>query len=165
MISALEYKLETANSDVKNVLPVCALLTSPDDARIQIDPTTREPTKGKRFDVVISHLVLHHVADLESLFATMYACLKPGGRVTVTDFENFGPEARRFHPESKMEGVERHGVTRDEMRGLLAGAGFGEVRVETAFEMEKMVETVPGNRILEEKMTFPFLICMGTRPC
>jgi SAM-dependent methyltransferase len=177
MISVLRSKLsssspaESQKIKIKNVLPVAAMLTSPDDPRIQIDPLTGNPVINRRFDLVLSHLVLHHIADLESLFKTMHGCLKPGGRVMVTDFEDFGPAARRFHPEAKMEGVERHGIQRGAMRELLAGSGFRGVRVETAFEMEKAVERVPGEEGVEvgveggdaEKMVFPFLICEGTR--
>lgn len=151
-------------TSIINVLPVAALLTSPDDPRIQVDPLTRQPTAGRRFDLVISHLVLHHVADLPALFATILACLKPGGQVLVTDFEDFGPEAERFHPAASMDGVERHGIKRGVMEEVLTQAGFEDVQVETAFELVKMVETVPGNRVMEHKMTFPFLICRGRRP-
>ena len=165
MIEALNLKLgSTHQLSAANVLPVCALLIDPDDSRVQIDPLTRQPVTGRRFDLVVSHLVLHHIPDLASLFDTIYGCLKPGGVVMVTDFENFGPDARQFHPEDKMNGVERHGIDRDEMRGLLAGAGFIDATVETAFEMDKMVETAPGSGIKERNMVFPFLICKGTKP-
>jgi hypothetical protein len=59
--------------------------------------------------------------------------------------------------------VERHGVGRGEMRTLLEGAGFVGVSVETAFEMEKGVESVPGEGVKGEKMVFPFLICTGRK--
>ncbi|KAK0643724.1 S-adenosyl-L-methionine-dependent methyltransferase [Cercophora newfieldiana] len=150
MIAMLSHKLtapESPAKETKNVRAVCALLTDPDDERIATDPVTGERIPRRRFDVVVSHLVLHHIPDLEGLFKT-----------------NFGPEARRFHPEAKMAEVERHGVERGEMRGLLEGAGFVDVRVETAFEMEKKVETVLGNGVLGETMVFPFLICLGRRP-
>ncbi|KAK5658416.1 hypothetical protein OQA88_2393 [Cercophora sp. LCS_1] len=164
MIQVFEAKLAAADPPAKNVLPVNTLLTDPDDASIQVDPVTGETVKGRRFDVVVSHLVLHHIADLAALFATIFGCLKSGGKVMVTDFEDFGPEARRFHPEARMAGVERHGIKRTDIQGWLEGAGFVDVKVETAFEMDKLVETVPGNGINEHNMTFPFLICSGTKP-
>jgi len=164
MIDMLRHKLSASPPPATNILPMCALLTDENDARIGVDPVTGETQTGRRFDLVISHLVLHHIADLEGLFAMVFRVLKSGGRVAVTDYEDFGPEARRFHPEGKMGEVERHGIGRGGMRALLEGAGFEEVRVETAFEMEKMVETEPGNRVMEHKMTFPFLICLGRKP-
>jgi hypothetical protein len=36
-----------------------------------------------------------------------------------------------------MEGVERHGIPREVVKKMLKDAGFVDVRVETAFEMEK----------------------------
>lgn len=162
MISVLNNKL-SANPKVKNILPVNALLKDPNDPRIQTDPVNGGRDEGRRFDLVISHLVLHHIADLAELFKTVFGCLKPGGTVMVTDYEDFGPEARRFHPESRMTGVERHGIRRAEIRAWLEGAGLEEVKVETAFEMEKLVETVPGNGMKECEIVFPFLICWGVK--
>jgi hypothetical protein len=81
----------------------------------------------------------------------------------VTDFEDFGPDARKFHPESKMDGVERHGIGRGMIREVMEGVGFVDVKVETAFEMEKAVETEPGSGVLGPVVVFPFLICEGTR--
>ncbi|KAK4125814.1 S-adenosyl-L-methionine-dependent methyltransferase [Parathielavia appendiculata] len=171
MIAALESKLaspDTNNNNInntpRNVLPVCALLQDPDDPRLATDPATGEtvPT-GRRFDLVVSHLVLHHIPDLPALLKTIHGCLVPGGRVMVTDFEDTGPEARRFHPEGKMDGVERHGITEGEMRRVMEGAGFAEVRVERAFEMGKKVETEPGSGVLGPVVVFPFLICEGTK--
>ena len=63
-----------------------------------------------------------------------------------------------------MEGVERHGLESGEMRRVLEGLGFGEVRVEKAFEMEKEVETVPGSGVMDGRRVFPFLVCLGRKP-
>ncbi|KAL2018673.1 hypothetical protein VTK56DRAFT_508 [Thermocarpiscus australiensis] len=184
MIDALNAKLASSatattngNSSppgVRNVRAICALLQDLDDPvdgeeTRGTDTTTttsssRQQDDGVRgFDLVVSHLVLHHIPDLAGLFRTVYPHLKPGGRVMVTDFEGFGPEARRFHPEAKMDGVERHGIRREEMRRVLEEAGFREVRVERAFELEKQVETEPGSGVLGPVMVFPFLICEGRR--
>ncbi|KAL2193360.1 S-adenosyl-L-methionine-dependent methyltransferase [Corynascus similis CBS 632.67] len=166
MISALAAKLSSPelSSTVRNVHPVHALLQDPSDPRLAIDPVTGSSDPApRRFHLVVSHLVLHHIPDLPALFRTMHGCLAPGGRVMVTDFENFGPEARRFHPEAKMDGVERHGIKRDEIKRVLEEAGFVDVKVETSFEMEKAVETEPGSGVMGPVMVFPFLICEGTK--
>jgi len=169
MIDAFNAKL-AKRPEVQNILPVCATLSDPDDMRIRLDPlkiTQEKDLPPRRFDLIISHLVLHHIPSLENTFKTMYQCLKKGGRIALTDFEDFGPEAKRFHAEARMEGVERHGITRDDVRRMLEEAGFVDVRVETAFEMEKWVEATPGAGVIKgdggTKMRFPFLICMGRR--
>lgn len=74
----------------------------------------------------------------------------------MTDFENFGPEAIQFHPQHKLEGVERHGITKQEMESLLKEARFVDVEVKEAWRMPKDVES-------GGSMNFPFLICMGTK--
>lgn len=167
MIDVLTHKLSPrgAYEKTKNVRPVAYLLEDPEDPVIKIDPVTSEKWEGK-FDLVISHLVLHHVADLPALFKTIYGTLVKGrGRVITTDFENFGPEARRFHPEAKMEGVERHGIEQKEMEAVLKGAGFEEVKVKRGFVLQKRVESEPGRGDMATGpvMEFPFLVCEGKR--
>ena len=169
MIDAFNVKLGK-RPEVRNVIPVCAMLEDPDDTRIRLDPLNKDQREGlpaRRFDLIISHLVLHHIPSLEDMFKTMHGCLKKGGRVALTDFEDFGPGARKFHPEAKMEGVERHGIPRRGVKNLLEDAGFVDVKIETAFEMEKWVEASPGDGVIKgeggSKMRFPFLICMGRK--
>lgn len=166
MIDALNLKLESGGySEARNVLPVHAMLEDADDVRIRQDPLSghdrRDEDKPhnlppRRFDLIISHLVLHHIPSLEAILGTMLGCLKVGGNVALTDFENFGPDARKFHPEHKMEGVERHGILRTEMKAVMENVGFSDVKIETAFDMGKEVEG-------GGQMNFPFLICMGTK--
>ena len=144
MINALKAKL--AANDLTNINPLCLLLEDPNDPALQ----------GKKYDLILSHLVLHHVPSLEALLTTMYGCLKPGGRIALTDFERFSPESRKFHPESKMEGVERHGICKMEMECVIKDAGFNRPQARFAFAMEKSVEP-------EGSMTFPFLICLGEK--
>jgi len=153
MIEALKAKL-AVNPGISNIMPVEVLLEHPDEPMIQNPAVAGE--SPKRFDLIISHLVLHHIPSLEQVLKTMYGCLKLGGQVALTDFENFGPEAEKFHQQSKMEGVERHGIARQEMEKLMVGAGFVDIRVEEAFRMDKPVES-------GGSMEFPFLICLGTK--
>jgi SAM-dependent methyltransferase len=169
MIDAFNAKL-AAQPQVRNILPVCAELSDPYDGRIRLDPLNRDLIQNlptRRFDLILSHLVLHHIPSLEDTFKMMYGCLKNGGRVALTDFEDFGPEAKRFHAEAKMEGVMRHGIHRVRVEALLEEAGFVNVKVETAFEMEKWVEASPGAGVIKgeggTRMKFTFLICMGVK--
>lgn len=170
MIAALQAKLSAGGCKIRNVRPVYAMLEDPDDERIRPDAAATSSSddskslEPRRFDLVVSHLVLHHIPDLLSVIRTMFGCLKPGGQVMLTDFEDFGPEARRFHPEAKMDGVERHGIKRTDIEALLLQGGFADVRIETAFEMDKAVETEPGSGDRGHTITFPFLICMGKKP-
>ncbi|CAI4217764.1 unnamed protein product [Parascedosporium putredinis] len=147
------------------------LLEDPEDKRLP--PIDLADPDGPRlkYDLITSHLVLHHITDLQSVLKTMFGCLKKGGVVALTDFEDFGPEARKFHPESKMEGVERHGIPRDWMASLMEEAGFTNVRVEVAWDHVKIVEARPGefqggipSAGQGELMKFTYLICLGEKP-
>jgi SAM-dependent methyltransferase len=169
MIDAFNIKLAKQH-EVTNILPVCALLEDSDDERIRVDPLHREEIKNlhpRRFDLIISHLVMHHIPSLLDVFTTMHGCLKSGGRIALTDFEDFGPKARRFHPEAKMQGVERHGIPRQGVEELLKSAGFVDVKIKTAFDMDKYVEVSPGAGVIKgeggTKMRFPFLICLARK--
>ncbi|KAM5354411.1 hypothetical protein ACJ41O_001060 [Fusarium nematophilum] len=143
MIEVLSSKLSKPNAP-QNITPLALLLEDPEDKRLP--PADEGNPDGPRlkYDLITSHLVLHHIPDLKPVLETMMGCLKEGGVVALTDFEDFGPEARRFHPESKMEGVERHGIPREWMAGLMREVGFKDVRVEVAWEHTKLVEKHPG---------------------
>ncbi|KAK6532749.1 hypothetical protein TWF281_006926 [Arthrobotrys megalospora] len=165
MISALETKLTFPNSP-KNITPLCALITDPSDPRLN----------NQKFDIIVSNLVMHHVPNLKEFINLTYGLLSPGGVICLTDFENTGPEARKFHPEDKMDGVERHGLLRSEMEEFVNDAGFTEGKVEVGWVMRKQVERFPGewkggkpkSVVLEAEgerceMDFNFLVVWGRK--
>ncbi|MEZ5418533.1 MAG: methyltransferase domain-containing protein [Vicinamibacterales bacterium] len=65
-------------------------------------------------DALFMRDVFHHVADRPAMSRSLFATLTPGGRLAVLDF----PPRRS------------HGITADEVRATLEGAGFADVRVE-----------------------------------
>jgi SAM-dependent methyltransferase len=169
MISAFNTKLADLPTAKSNLCAVNHLLTNPDSPELQAAASLlaierseeSKPPYEYRFDVVVSHLTLHHIPSLPDILATLHACLKPGGCVALTDYEDFGPEAVPFHPVSKRLGVERHGIKKAEMEELLLGTGFNEVKVEEAFVLRKEVEAEDGKPARE--MDFPFLMCFGVK--
>ncbi|KAK1808867.1 hypothetical protein LTR12_016761 [Friedmanniomyces endolithicus] len=153
MIAVLSQKLHKTPDAPKNILPVAVLLEDPEDAALP--PTHSDQPDGPRqkFDL------------------TMLGCLAPGGRVMLTDFEDFGPEAKRFHPVARMAGVERHGIQAKEMAEMMREVGFAGVDVKAAWTMRKKVEKFEGEfgdggvkPDLGEMMDFPFVLCHGERP-
>lgn len=58
----------------------------------------------------------------------------------LTDFETLGPEAKRFHPASKMAGVARYGINTAETTEPLREVEFQDVDVKPAWTMKKTVE-------------------------
>lgn len=175
MIDALNIKLSKAKEDntgPDNIETLCIMLEDPEDPRLP-PQVSGDGSSGSRrkFDLILSHLVLHHIADLHQLLKTMYGCLKPGGFIALTDFEDFGPEARKFHPESKMDGVERHGINREWFAGLMKDVGFVDIDVKPAWNLTKAVEKFPGEWGNKKPsgddltmMDFPFLLCLGRKP-
>ncbi|KAK3720882.1 hypothetical protein LTR37_003545 [Vermiconidia calcicola] len=171
MIDVLKQKLQKDGAP-KNILPVAVLLEDPEDHALPPADTAKPDGSRQKFDLITSHLVLHHIPDLEGVLKTMLGCLAPGGRVMLTDFEDYGPEAKRFHAESKLEGVERHGINAKQMSELMRKVGFVNVNVAPEWTMPKMVEKFAGEFGPEgkpqddsqgEKMDIPFVICYGER--
>lgn len=164
MISAFDTKLQDMKDP--NLCAINHLLTDPDSPDLQSAAAKlpgAEGQQGQRFDLVVSHLTLHHIEDLAAVFRTMYACLKPGGVVALTDYEDFGREAIRFHPVKKRPGVEHHGIKRDVAANLLGKAGFQDVKVEEAYVLNKDVDGEEGMEKLTGEMSFPFLLLYGVK--
>lgn len=176
MIDVLKQKIEKGG--VGNVEGVCVLLEDPEDealppSREAISQAVAKGEKGGRmkFDLITSHLVLHHIPDLAGMLRTMLGCLKENGRIALTDFENESAQSRCFHPRSKMDGVERDGIGRASMEALMREAGYRDVKVEVGWSMEKRVERWEGEFGDKGKgdedegvvRKFPFVVCMGRR--
>lgn len=174
MIEVLKTKLQQGgeHSSLRNIItPVAVLLEDPEDRHLP--PADNANPEGPRlkFDLIISHLVLHHIPDLKAVLTTMLGCLKSSGHVALTDFEDDGPQAKRFHAQSRMEGVQRHGIHADTMAALMNEVGFVNVRVERAWSMDKRVEKFEGEFGDQrragpgqgEVQSFPFLVCLGEK--
>ena len=171
MIEVLQKKIAYNKEAPRNIVPVCVLLEDPEDEALPPAENGSDSGKRLKFDLIMSHLVLHHIPDLKAVLRTMLGCLKPGGSVGLTDFEDFGPEAKRFHPKAKMAGVERHGIGQEAMAALMEAVGFKNVKVTRAFAMMKQVEAIEGEFGKKgrgapgqgEVMSFPFVVCYGQR--
>lgn len=171
MISAFNTKLGDLSAKQEQKPNLCSInhfLTDPDAQELQSAAARLAAQRGDqasqqpyRFDLVVSHLTLHHIPSMPDILSTMHKCLKPGGVVALTDYEDFGPEAVPFHPVSKRPGVERHGIKKTEIEEVMLGAGFSDVKVEEAFVLRKEVEAEDGKPARE--MDFPFLICFGIK--
>jgi 2-polyprenyl-3-methyl-5-hydroxy-6-metoxy-1,4-benzoquinol methylase len=84
-----------------------------------------------RYDLVCTLLTLHHIRDTDGILRSFHDLLRPGGHVCISDLD---AEDGSFHG----QGFDGHpGFRRDALAARLAAAGFGDVRLETAFEIEK----------------------------
>jgi len=94
--------------------------------------------KGERvdgkYDLIVSSMTLHHVADTAALFEQWHGLLKPNGRVCFADLDT---EDGSFHGDNT--GVLHLGFDRVHLKQLLANAGFRDIRDTTAYRMAKEV--------------------------
>lgn len=76
-----------------------------------------------RFELIVTVLTLHHMADLNKALDGLHSLLEPGGRLCVVDLDK---EDGSFHGDG-FGG--HHGFDRNELSGQLRSAGFDDVRM------------------------------------
>jgi ubiquinone/menaquinone biosynthesis C-methylase UbiE len=96
-----------------------------DVTAVHFDLASDGPPAGGPFDLVLSLLLLHHVADTSAALAGMYRLLGPAGQVAAIDLDT---EDGSFHS-SDAEGVHHRGFDRDRLAELAVSAGFADVRI------------------------------------
>lgn len=114
----------------------------------RFDVATDPPPEGSPFDVALSLLLLHHVEDTSAALRRVAGLVRPGGWIALSDLDI---EDGLFHsPEA--EGIHHHGFDRLALRALAEEAGFADVRLSTAGEMER------------EGRRYPLFLLVGRRP-
>ncbi len=86
------------------------------------------------YHLVASSMTLHHVKDIASLLKQFYDVLQPSGLLAVADLDS---EGGLFH--SNNSGVFHFGFDREEMREQCLRAGFRDIRLVQAAQIEKPV--------------------------
>jgi SAM-dependent methyltransferase len=105
--------------------------------RHHIDPAAPDLPAGP-FDLIVSSMTLHHIQEPGPVLAGLHAALAKGGAVCLADLE---PDGGLFHDDN--QGVFHFGFSREQMRALLAGAGFSAIRLHTAARIDKPVANDP----------------------
>lgn len=93
---------------------------------------TKQPLPDQNFDLVMSSMTLHHIADIEPLLQRFFATLKPGGYLAVADLVT---EDGSFHEDNR--GVAHHGVDPETVRAVLAKNGGLDIGVREIHTIEK----------------------------
>jgi 2-polyprenyl-3-methyl-5-hydroxy-6-metoxy-1,4-benzoquinol methylase len=88
---------------------------------------------GRKFDLIVSAMAMHHVEDTDRLVQRFAEHLKPGGRVALADLDQ---EDGSFHPEDT-EGVYHSGFNRDAFKDILEKHGFRDIHFYDATRVEK----------------------------
>ena len=101
----------------------------------------------RKFDVIVSAMAMHHVADTDKLIETFAAHLKDGGQVALADLDR---EDGTFHPPGT-EGVYNAGFARNELQQQLNKHGISAVQFVTAYTVERSGKTFPIFLVLGKK--------------
>lgn len=95
----------------------------------------------KKYDLIFSSMVFHHISDLESLLERLTGMLKTGGRLCIVDLVSVSPV---FHSEeSDFDG--HHGFDLEELSDLLSKSGLINSNFKTFYSGVKVVEGVDVN--------------------
>lgn len=84
------------------------------------------------YDGIISSMTMHHVKDIDAMFAKFYRMLNAGGFIAISDLDS---EDGGFHTEDT--GVYHFGFDREAIARCAEKAGFSEVVVTTASVVHK----------------------------
>ena len=93
---------------------------------------------GGPYDLIVSSMTLHHVADVPALFRQFARHLLPAGQVALADLDQ---EDGGFHEASVS--IHHRGFPREQIRSWLLEAGFREIHLETATVTVKQGKNYP----------------------
>ncbi len=96
----------------------------------QLDLLT-DPVPAATFDLIVTAMTLHHIADTDRILRAFHDALKPGGHLCVADLDL---EDGSFHG----AGADVHpGFERDRLARRVAAAGFVDAGFRTVFSIAK----------------------------
>jgi ubiquinone/menaquinone biosynthesis C-methylase UbiE len=107
------------------------------DASVWAVDLAEGPVPEERFDVVVTVMALHHIADLDAVLSAFASLLDPGGHLAVVDLDQ---EDGSFHS----AGFEGHlGFDRADLGRRLEAHGFDQVTFRTCHEIVRADGTYP----------------------
>jgi tRNA (cmo5U34)-methyltransferase len=102
---------------------------------------------GKKFDLIFTQMVLHHVSDIEKIISKFHAMLYPGGYLAIADLYS---EDGSFHG----EGFDGHlGFDPDSLAEIMQNKQFDSISHKECFVI---------NRIVSESETRDFPVFLIT---
>ncbi len=113
----------------------------------------QDPVPPVRYHLIVSGMAMHHVADLPKVMRAFHELLLPGGRLCIADLD---AEPGVFHDEKAAATVRHLGFKREDMRKIMAEAGFGGISAVTAFTISK---TMPDGALRD----FPIFLIAGAK--
>lgn len=111
----------------------------------------KEPWKGRKYDLVMAQMVLHHITDIEAIIGKFHNMITPGGYLAVADLY---PEDGSFHG----EGFTGHrGFDTGWLSDLLERKGFRDISAGKCFEIKKQFTDI-------ESKQFDVFLITARRP-
>lgn len=98
-------------------------------ARIWALDLSSDVPPAEQFDLIVTVMALHHIAEPDPVLAGFASLLAPGGHLCIVDLDH---EDGSFHGDGF---AGHHGFHRPELAGQLATAGFGDVTFADCHEM------------------------------
>lgn len=134
MIAMLRAKIDSQPGVRDTVSAATLFLERPDQLR-------------RRYDWAVSAMTFHHIPDMQRTITCLAGSVDRG--LVIVDYLAWDG-AIVFHPDDKMEGVERHGLRAEEMESMCRAAGFKTVETRIGFTLTL--------RRKGEDVVFPFLV-------
>ena len=100
---------------------------------VQLD-LEQDTLPGERYDLVVSSMTLHHVANTRRVLQAFHDLLRPGGTLCIADLDT---EPGVFHTAEAAASVHHHGFDRNDLKSRLRRIGFDETRDVTAHIVRK----------------------------
>lgn len=101
----------------------------------------------ERYDVIVSCMAMHHVADTAGLLQAFAKSLKPGGRIALVDLY---AEDGSFHGDNAAKGVQHFGFEPAAVQSMASDAGFTGVALNPVWEIQR-----------DSGRTYPLFILSG----
>jgi Methylase involved in ubiquinone/menaquinone biosynthesis len=86
------------------------------------------------YHLIVSSMTLHHIKNITPLLKQFYSILLPSGQLAIADLE---PDDGQFHSDN--EGVFHFGFNPEDLRLIFMDAGFQNIQIRQAAEIEKPV--------------------------
>lgn len=95
-----------------------------------------DPLPTDRYDLIVSSMTLHHIADTGKVLGACYQLLNSRGMLCVADL---APEPGTFHPPEVAHSVHHHGFDPEELATQLSRLDFRHTKHITAHSVRKPV--------------------------
>ena len=113
----------------------------------------RDPVPEVRYDMIVTSMTMHHVADIDKVLRAFQDLLLPGGSLCIADLDT---EPGIFHPPEAAGSVHHHGFDREQLNEQIMEAGFADARAVTAHTIHKPVQG-------GEERAFPVFLIVAKR--